>query len=212
MKYGLHEKQKDNGDVNTFSYAKPFNVFNVDQIEGVDHLLPELQIIPEETEWGKCSNLEHLQCTLDRYLVSQGVNVSHGGDSACYHWISDRIEMPNKAQFQTEEGYVGTLAHEILHSTGEYRRTGRRDLITEKYEDRKQAYAFEELVVEIGTCFALANYGINGDPEDHISYIASWLKALKNDKRYIFKAAALAEKAFDCLEELADQYQEQETA
>jgi antirestriction protein ArdC len=29
----------------------------------------------------------------------------------------------------------------------------------------------------------------------HESYIASWLKALKNDKRYIFKAASAASKA-----------------
>ncbi|HAJ1581823.1 TPA: hypothetical protein HMG52_004747, partial [Escherichia coli] len=33
----------------------------------------------------------------------------------------------------------------------------------------------------------------------HESYIASWLKALKNDKRYIFKAVSAASKAHSYL-------------
>ncbi|MCD9481045.1 zincin-like metallopeptidase domain-containing protein, partial [Photobacterium phosphoreum] len=33
----------------------------------------------------------------------------------------------------------------------------------------------------------------------HESYIASWLKALNNDKKYIFKAASLASKAHQFL-------------
>jgi antirestriction protein ArdC len=33
----------------------------------------------------------------------------------------------------------------------------------------------------------------------HASYIESWLKALKNDKRLIFTAASLAQKAADFL-------------
>ena len=38
--------------------------------------------------------------------------------------------------------------------------------------------------------------GIEAEPrDDHAAYIASWLKALKNDKRTIFQAASHAEKA-----------------
>jgi len=33
----------------------------------------------------------------------------------------------------------------------------------------------------------------------HESYIASWLQALKNDKRYVFKAASAASKAHSYL-------------
>jgi antirestriction protein ArdC len=35
--------------------------------------------------------------------------------------------------------------------------------------------------------------------EDHAAYIASWLTALKNDKRFIFSAAAHAQRAVDFL-------------
>jgi antirestriction protein ArdC len=34
---------------------------------------------------------------------------------------------------------------------------------------------------------------------DHAAYIASWLKALKNDTRFIFVAASHAQKAVDYL-------------
>ncbi|MBN0734799.1 hypothetical protein JTM20_37945, partial [Pseudomonas aeruginosa] len=55
-------------------------------------------------------------------------------------------------------------------------------------------YAEEELVAELGSAFLMAELGIEGEVQ-HESYIASWLKALKNDKRYIFKAASAASKA-----------------
>ena len=40
----------------------------------------------------------------------------------------------------------------------------------------------------------MADLGIAGEVQ-HESDIASWLKALKNDKSYIFKAASAASKA-----------------
>ncbi|BBO95958.1 zincin-like metallopeptidase domain-containing protein [Klebsiella pneumoniae] len=40
----------------------------------------------------------------------------------------------------------------------------------------------------------MADLGIEGEVQ-HESYIASWLKELKNDKRYIFKAVSAASKA-----------------
>lgn len=40
----------------------------------------------------------------------------------------------------------------------------------------------------------MADLGIVGEVQ-HESYIALWLQALKNDKRYVFKAASAASKA-----------------
>ncbi len=54
--------------------------------------------------------------------------------------------------------------------------------------------AFEELIAEPGSAYLMADRGIAGEVQ-HESDIASWLKALKNDKRYIFKAASAASKA-----------------
>ncbi|HED3891601.1 TPA: DNA primase, partial [Morganella morganii] len=55
-------------------------------------------------------------------------------------------------------------------------------------------YAFEELIAELGCAFLMADLGITGDVQ-HENYISSWLKALNDDKRFIFKAASAASKA-----------------
>jgi antirestriction protein ArdC len=44
------------------------------------------------------------------------------------------------------------------------------------------------------------DFGVSGDVQ-HESYIASWLKSLKDDKRYIFKATSAASKAHKYLTE-----------
>ncbi len=58
------------------------------------------------------------------------------------------------------------------------------------------AYAFEELVAEMGAAFLCAHCGLPGRLE-HASYIDSWLDALKRDKRLIFVAAGAAQRAAD---------------
>src|SRR3546814_5907802 len=69
-------------------------------------------------------------------------------------------------------------------------------LISTKRED----YAREELVAELGAAFVSATIGIKlHDREDHAAYLASWLQALRNDKRCIFTAARLAQDASDWL-------------
>jgi antirestriction protein ArdC len=54
------------------------------------------------------------------------------------------------------------------------------------------------LVAELGAAFCCVDLGVFGEIQ-HDSYIASWLKALNNDKKYIFQAASLASKAHQFL-------------
>ncbi|MBN9252218.1 MAG: antirestriction protein, partial [Mesorhizobium sp.] len=63
-----------------------------------------------------------------------------------------------------------------------------------------EGYAMEELVAELGAAFVCADLSLTPQPRaEHASYIASWLKALKDDKRAIFVAAAHAQRAADYL-------------
>lgn len=65
---------------------------------------------------------------------------------------------------------------------------------------RRTGYAREELVAELGAAFVSATIGIKlHDREDHAAYLASWLQALRNDKKCIFTAARLAQDASDWL-------------
>lgn len=53
---------------------------------------------------------------------------------------------------------------------------------------------------ELGAAFLCADLEITPEVRpDHAAYIASWLKALKDDKRLIFSAAAHAQRAVDYL-------------
>ena len=60
-------------------------------------------------------------------------------------------------------------------------------------------------VAELGACFLCADLGIVPELEpraDHASYLASWLDVVSNDKRFIFSAAAHAQRAVTYLHEL----------
>lgn len=53
---------------------------------------------------------------------------------------------------------------------------------------------------ELGATFLAADFGLSLEPRDgHAAYIAHWLEGLRNDKRFIFQAAAHAQKAVDYL-------------
>lgn len=62
------------------------------------------------------------------------------------------------------------------------------------------AYAFEELVAELGAAFGCALLGLVPQVrEDHAPYIAGWLRQLKADPRALVSAAAKASTAIDFL-------------
>ena len=76
-----------------------------------------------------------------------------------------------------------------------------------------EGYAAEELVAELGSAFLSADLGLTPEPrDDHASYIADWLKALKNDKRAIFTASAHAERACGFLHGLQSEAVREEAA
>jgi antirestriction protein ArdC len=52
----------------------------------------------------------------------------------------------------------------------------------------------EELRAELASAFVAMELGIPTDIPQHASYIASWIKPLKEDKREIFHAAADAQR------------------
>ena len=63
-----------------------------------------------------------------------------------------------------------------------------------RYGDK--AYAFEELVAEMGAAFLCASVGIPYATR-HSDYIGDWIAVLKDHKRAIFSAAAKAQAAMD---------------
>ena len=165
---------------------RTYCVFNVDQIDG---LPARFAPAPVEVVAG-----------LDRDRVAEGAlrscgaEIREGGDRAFYSPGHDVVVMPDHHRFESTGGYLATLAHELCHWTGHKSRLDR----SQANRFGSKDYAFEELVAEIGAAVVGARLGIVGDHIDnHAAYLASWLQALKNDKRAIFRAASMAQAAAD---------------
>ena len=86
------------------------------------------------------------------------------------------------------------LLHEGIHATGHKSRLDREK--GKRFGDH--AYAYEELIAELGAAMLCAHCGLDGDLR-HAAYIESWLKALKDDKKFIISAAGKAQAGMDWL-------------
>ncbi len=58
-----------------------------------------------------------------------------------------------------------------------------------------------ELIAEIASCYLATELGVpNGEPLDnHAAYLKGWLKEMKSDPNYIFRASRQASKVCDFL-------------
>ena len=117
-------------------------------------------------------------------------------DKAFYSPSLDYIQVPCKEQYQHIEEFYSTLFHEMTHSTGHKTRLDRLEE-SNKAHFGSENYSKEELVAEIGSATLINKLGIgtNKSFNNSTAYIQSWLRVLKNDKKFIISASSRAEKA-----------------
>ena len=194
MVYANRLKRTETGDDSRdvereIPFLKAYTVFNVEQIEGLPaqfHAAAEPQQDPQ-------ARIAHA----DAFFAATGADIRHGGDSAYYALHPDYVQLPPFECFVDPESYYATLAHECTHWTRHPTRLDR-DFGRARWGD--EGYAREELVAELGAAFLCADLGLELQPrEDHAAYIDSWLSVLQGDKRFIFTAAAHAQRAADFL-------------
>ena len=188
--YNFYDKEnKDTGEIEKIPVLEHYTVFNLQQtslyqeveVKELDDSLVN-QDIEDIIKNSPCPILEAMQ------------------DRACYSSSLDRISMPLKKQFKTLHGYYSTILHEMSHSTGHVSRLDRK--LGNKFGS--ESYSIEELIAEISTMYLLAKYGIDNKEiiNNNNAYIKSWLRSLKNDSNFIFKASKEASKAFEYLDKL----------
>ncbi len=163
---------------------RQFTVFNRDQIDG----LPEI-VIEDVPDFERHEEAEMT-------ISNSGADITYGQNRAAYSPTMDCIHMPEREAFENPECFYSTSFHELAHWTGSKSRLDR-DL---KGSFGGESYAFEELVAEIGSAFLCAEHRIDGALQ-HPSYIAHWIKGLKEDQNAIFRAAKLAQAAADLINE-----------
>ena len=204
------DKRRDENDDGQRMTIKRYNVFNLEQVDG-DYEAPEIEPLPDLVERIK---------KVDEFVKNTGAEIRHGGGKA-FHSSSRKdgsnsyIQMPFPERFipvkdsTPTENYYATLLHELTHWTKTPKRLDRKfDL-----EPAKMNYALEELVAELGSSMLGASLKIEHHPrENHMEYIASWLKILKSDKKAFFKAAAKAQEATSFLYKFQDIESEKQVA
>ncbi|WP_430425119.1 ArdC family protein [Phenylobacterium sp.] len=173
-------------------FLKAYTVFNVEQIEG----------LPPHFHASAAPTLEPTQRIpqAEAFFSALGADIRHGGNHAYYALEADYVQVPPFECFRDPEAYYATLAHECTHWT-RHRSRLNRDFGRKRWGDG--GYAQEELVAELGAAFLCADLGLELTPrEDHSAYIENWLQVLEGDKRFIFAAAAHAQRACDFLHHL----------
>lgn len=168
-------------------------VFNAEQVDNAPEIGERIEYDHDPIE------------EAELFIANTGARIEHGGDSACYSPIADKIKMPLMSQFADIQAYYGVHLHELTHWTGHSSRCDR-DLAN---PFGSEEYAFEELVAELGATFLCSDLGIEETPrEDHAQYLSSWITKLEKDPKAIGKAAKLAQKACEHLHSLQEIEQE----
>ena len=165
-----------------------YEVFNGEQF---DRLSPRFRVAEE---WPAPDPGGRIDVAED-FFGAVGAKIVPGGDRAVYDRDKDIIGIPIFSNFDDPVSYYSTLAHEAVHWTGHRSR-----MDGEFGVSRDPAYAFEEIVAELGASFVMGRLGLPCLVErDHAPYVGHWISALENDERAIHRAASHAQRAADYL-------------
>lgn len=185
----LYEKtDKETGQEVTLPCLKHYNVFNVEQCEGIK--------IPDVTEIEplEFTPIEAAEKIMAGYRDPPAIK--HEGSRAVYRPTTDTIQIAPHQQFQSVETYYSTLFHEAAHSTGHEKRLARK--VENPQPFGSPDYSREELVAEMSAGMLCGQAGIEeATIEQTASYIDHWKKALRGDKRLVVTAAGAGQKAAD---------------
>ncbi len=191
-------------------YARVFNAAQIDvptrdangevvkervAIDGKEVERAVVRPLTQAVPWAKSAvEIEPVE-RIEKLLGATGAHFEYGGGQAYYSPSRDVIVIPPKTTFKSLEGYESTRLHELGHWTGHPSRLDRSELQSHPFGS--PGYAKEELRAELASVFLSAETGIPYDVTQHAAYVQSWVKALREDKNEIFRAAKDAEKITD---------------
>jgi len=177
---------QENGEkkVETFPLLRFWSVFNVSQISG--EIAEQFKAKPQADAIETFPAVEREE--FDQLVKATNADIRFGFDRAAYYRGHDYIVMPDEGRFNTFGDFASTMLHELAHWT-EHRLGWEGD------------YASGELRAETTSSFVTSALGLPGSSDDSntIAYIQSWIRALENDPKHIFKASSAASKAADYL-------------
>lgn len=187
------ENTKDDGTVEERTCLLPvrfFKVYNASQCENI--------YIPKAEE--KAKNVQPIQAVEDLInRLPEKPEIRRGGDRAYFHTKLDYIQLPPREAFHSAEDEAAVIAHELSHWSGGERRLARRT-VTEASYFGSDVYSEEETVAELCAAFVLSHLGLEqATIKNSAAYIKSWISAMKQDSKVIFRCAAASQKAYEFL-------------
>lgn len=190
----IETEDEETGEVKEVPFLRYYNVFHIDQCEGISPKYTTETTLPDAGE-----PQEAAQNIIDSYLNREGVTLHHeAGDRVFYRPSTDSITVPGMRQFAVTAEYYSTVFHELTHSTGHEKRLNR---LSKPSFFGSDEYSKEELVAEIGAAALVNHAGLEtfASLRNNAAYIQNWLNVLKGDKRLIVSAAGQAKKAVDLI-------------
>ena len=188
----IQQIEEENGDgekiIKQLPLLRYYNVFHISQVEGVE---------PKSIDLNELQPIEEAERIKTEYMQREHIKILEKvTDKAFYSPSLDYIQVPCKEQYQNIEEFYSTLFHEMTHSTGHKNRLDREDVKDCMYFGSEN-YSKEELCAELGSAFLINKLGIASSKSfnNSTAYIQSWLRVLKNDKKFIISASSRAEKA-----------------
>ena len=184
----IEEKDPETEEVKQIPFLRYYNVFHIDQCEGLT--AKHTESLPEAAEPDAAA-----EAIIAAYCSKSGVQLNHQeGDRAYYTPSTDSITLPARQQFKETAEYYSTVFHELTHSTGH---KSRLDRLSKIAAFGSEEYSKEELVAEIGAATLNNVCGLETADSfrNSAAYVQNWLAALKNDKKLIVSASGKAEKA-----------------
>lgn len=191
--YSTKEEETGEETLHNGMLLRYYTVFNVEQCEGVDTLLPQASALPGNP-LPPIPSAERIVAKYKNGPVIREVP----GDRAFYRPSTDSVTMPERGQFKSQAEYYSTLFHELTHSTGHADRLKRTTLLDSHFFG-DQEYSREELIAEMGAAFLCGEAGIDNEAalKNSAAYIDGWRKKLRGDSKLVVIAAAQAQKAAD---------------
>jgi len=188
----------------TVPVIRAFTVFHVSQMDGeIPPFESDLEPTVDPDGDGWVTN------PLAEKIIEHSGAEFLTGSAAYYKPADDTITLPPRETFVSADAFYATALHELAHWTKKEHRVGRRSGVGGGVFGSEQ-YAKEEVRAEmasaiLGSLLGLDPYHPEGDHQ-HINYLKGWLKAIKQDKYEVRRAAADAQKIVDWL--VGDLYDE----
>jgi|LakMenE18May11ns_1017448.scaffolds.fasta_scaffold9945462_2 antirestriction protein ArdC len=178
----LREYQSEDGASLESVRFVPVQVYNAEQFDG----MPKY----EEPETVKYTPAEAFQVILDRFNRAEierkgrgipgilglkvdetSVNPDTGKPLKSPNYSRDRVKLPLREQFKSDEAWIQSLAHELIHSTGAAFRQNRPE--TRQAGTDPIQRAKEEAIAEMASAMLMKMFGLNYDTKNSAAYIAT---------------------------------------